>query len=297
MTKTLIVIVLSLNFLSLAYSQLTYTNKDQVHLWGPVEIEHVRAEPYKEWYQESYDEITPTLEAYKYAPLEDTEVTIFIGTWCGDTKDYFPKFMKIWDQAGLTEDQVNIIALKNKDEFYKAGPNQEEQVFGIHRVPTFIFTRDGEEIGRIVETPVNDLETDIAQIAQGLPSKPSYKGVTAIQSYISETDIDSIYNDYASLARSMFGETKHVGELTTYASKLYSDGKAREAEFVYTLNTRIHRYHPYSYYRLGDFLFDCEDYAKAKEMFLKAQAIAANYSDTQEYLDKITIIEANRKNN
>jgi len=44
--------------------------------------------------------------------------------------------------------------------------------YDIKLVPTFIFTRQGEEIGRIIETPVESLERDFMNILNGRASAP-----------------------------------------------------------------------------------------------------------------------------
>jgi len=40
---------------------------------------------------------------------------------------------------------------------------REDKKFKIERIPTFIFLRNGKEIGRIIETPVKSLEEDWVQ--------------------------------------------------------------------------------------------------------------------------------------
>jgi len=49
---------------------------------------------------------------------------------------------------------------------------------------TLFFKRDGKEIARIVETPQNDLLTDIGQIALGLPSKPNYRAANYLMNLL-----------------------------------------------------------------------------------------------------------------
>ena len=58
-----------------------------------------------------------------------------------------------------------ITGLHNGKDLYKQSPGRSELNFGIERVPTFVFLRDGVEIGRITETPTNTLEEDVAHIA------------------------------------------------------------------------------------------------------------------------------------
>jgi tetratricopeptide (TPR) repeat protein len=217
-------------------------------------------------------------------------VKIFLGTWCGDTQSFLPKFIKIWEQAGLPINQLKLIALRG-DEQYKQGPEHEELPYDIHRVPTFVFEREGKEIDRIVEHPVSGLEIDIAQISAGVPSNPSYNAVTELQSLFKNNSLDSLNSQYKSIARSLFGEASYVGELAIYAKKLHYDGEIEKAIYVYTLNTALFRYHPYSQYRLGVFKYECEAYKEAQEYLEKCKSIDPEYLDTNEYLENIATTE------
>ena len=101
-----------------------------------------------------------------------------MGTWCGDSKKWVPRFLKLWDAYELDRSKLRFTALYDTDEKYKQDPNGEELGKKIHRVPTFIFKRDGAEFARIVESPRNDLKTDLQQIALGVSSEPNYRGAT-----------------------------------------------------------------------------------------------------------------------
>ena len=50
-----------------------------------------------------------------------------MGTWCGDSKEWVPSFLKIWDQLGLDRKELTFTALYDIDERYKQGPNGEEK--------------------------------------------------------------------------------------------------------------------------------------------------------------------------
>ena len=56
----------------------------------------------------------------------------------------------------------------------KTSDNLQEG-FDIIRVPTFIFFKDGKEIGRFVEYPRESVEADILKIVSGEPYKHSYE--------------------------------------------------------------------------------------------------------------------------
>lgn len=87
---------------------------------------------------------------------------VFLGTWCSDTKRELPRFFKSMDQAGLSELQVILIGLDRS----KKDTEELTEKWQIEFVPTFIFIRNGRELGRIVETPEDTLEGNIAQILQ-----------------------------------------------------------------------------------------------------------------------------------
>ena len=88
------------------------------------------------------------------------EVLVFIGTWCPDSKRHVPRFLKIVDQAGLSESQLRLYGV---DRAIDDGGGHATR-WNIQRVPTFIFLHQGRELGRVVENPSGTLEGDIARI-------------------------------------------------------------------------------------------------------------------------------------
>jgi hypothetical protein len=87
-------------------------------------------------------------------------VIIVLGTWCSDSQEQVPKFLKVWDKVYFLGSDLTIIAV-NKE---KKGDQVDISKYDIQRVPTFIFTRNGKEIGRIIETPIRTLEEDMLLI-------------------------------------------------------------------------------------------------------------------------------------
>jgi thiol-disulfide isomerase/thioredoxin len=94
--------------------------------------------------------------------VENIKITIVLGTWCMDSKIQVPRFMKIMDALAIPAEKISMIALDSRKEalVIDMGP------YSIERVPTFIFYRDGKEIGRIVESPRKSLEKDILKIVR-----------------------------------------------------------------------------------------------------------------------------------
>lgn len=96
----------------------------------------------------------------------DYTIVIVMGSWCGDSQDQLPRFFKIADAFGFPEENIRIICVDRKKHW--PGNNDEIALLNIELVPTFIFYRDGEERGRIVETPTNTLEADWLKIVENL---------------------------------------------------------------------------------------------------------------------------------
>ena len=83
-------------------------------------------------------------------------IAIILGTWCPDSREQVPRFYKILDEAGIGEEILTVICVDG----YKQFDDTTGGLYDIEKVPTFIFIRDGMEIGRIVESPEESLEKD-----------------------------------------------------------------------------------------------------------------------------------------
>ncbi len=146
-------------------------------LVGHIPEDLLLSPPYASWYQSG-------LEAYRPDPaqladlktaLEPFQVLIFLGTWCGDSRREVPRVMKILKASGFPEDRVKIVTVDRRKEHYKKSLNGEEWGLDIRRVPTIIFLRGGKEVNRIVESPLQSLETDMLKILTGQPYTPRYQ--------------------------------------------------------------------------------------------------------------------------
>jgi hypothetical protein len=90
----------------------------------------------------------------------DLRVEVILGTWCGDTRDQVPKFLKIWDILGRNRLPATFVGVERRKEKRAAALAGKK----IERIPTFIVYRKDEEIGRIVERPKATVEEDLAAI-------------------------------------------------------------------------------------------------------------------------------------
>lgn len=103
------------------------------------------------------DEATMKLLATK---LKDVKVTVVMATWCGDSKEWVPRFYKILDELDFSFKNLTLICVDRS----KKAPGTNVDTLKIELVPTFIFYRDEVELGRIVEVPADLMEKEILKI-------------------------------------------------------------------------------------------------------------------------------------
>lgn len=106
-----------------------------------------------------YNPNTEILAKIKNTIFNST-ITIVLGTWCHDSHEQVPGFIRILDEIDYNTNYLKIICLdKNK----QAG-DIDISALKIEKVPTFIFYEKNKEVGRIIETPANTLELDTYNI-------------------------------------------------------------------------------------------------------------------------------------
>ena len=135
-------------------------------LLGAQALSQFQKEPYKTWYDENY-KIYPVdktaLEGLKKEKLNSYNITVFLGTWCSDSKRNFPRLMKILNETNFPESKLHIIAVNRK----KQSPNGEEVKYVITHVPTIIVEKYGKQVGRITEEPESCyIEKDLLKIIE-----------------------------------------------------------------------------------------------------------------------------------
>ncbi len=118
---------------------------------------------YHRWFDRGYARYVPDtalVEPLRGALTDGVEILVFYGTWCSDTRRELPRLMKILDTVGFPEENVKYCgvnrAKRSGDDFAKK--------HDVRRVATFIIYKDGEELGRIIESPTKSLESDLLHI-------------------------------------------------------------------------------------------------------------------------------------
>lgn len=98
----------------------------------------------------------------------DAPVTlqVVLATWCGDSRQHVPRLLKSVALANNPNIHVELLGIG--PEFLT--PMDVITGENITNVPTVIVRRDGQELGRFVETPASPtIEEDVASIVAGTP--------------------------------------------------------------------------------------------------------------------------------
>jgi thiol-disulfide isomerase/thioredoxin len=111
-------------------------------------------------------ESSPDAEASRaLASVEPgAEVTVFFGTWCGDSRREVPRFWRALDETGSA---VPFRILYVGVDREKKQPAELIVGSDVHYVPTFIVSRGGHEVGRIVESAPQGVERDLLALLKG----------------------------------------------------------------------------------------------------------------------------------
>lgn len=267
----------------------TYVNhRDETHLCGPITITDLMNHG-DGWYQEHYDEFKFSGKSADWKKrLKNTQVDIYLGSWCGDSKTWVPQFIHLWEELRLSKDQLNIVALYDGDEKYKQGPDHEEAGLGIHRVPTFIFKEDGQEVGRIVEFPVTDLETDLAQIALGYPVSPNYRAATYIQDALKNMTVEEFYKDANAHFYHIYKRVSKSAELNTLGYVFMRSDRMDEALLAFNFNTYLFKDNPNVFDSYGEALALSGDTTNAIVNYKKVLELDADNENARKQLSLLS---------
>lgn len=151
-------------------------------LLGKIDKIGLTQDSYRSWFNkqlEAYQVDYNSIKSIKNE-LKKHKITVFMGTWCGDSRREVPRFYKILEAADYPMDQLTVVALDYEKNHYKKSPNGEEKGLNIIKVPTFIFYNRGKAVNRIVESPIESLEKDITVIVTGEKYIPNYNDVPTL---------------------------------------------------------------------------------------------------------------------
>jgi thiol-disulfide isomerase/thioredoxin len=166
--KKTIFLLAGLMFLGFSYAQeinktMMDPDLEKEVLIGVIDTKGLQNNIFVEDWKLAQDEYTPDKVTVKnlkkyFRSNKDVQIKAFFASWCGDSKEHMPHFVKLAKKARIKN--VDYIALSRKKEL----PNEDITAYNIEFVPTLIVYKEGKELGRIIETPENSLEKDLLKI-------------------------------------------------------------------------------------------------------------------------------------
>lgn len=289
-TVSVILLLFGLQFsFSQTASKLSFTDKGDELLLGEITKSDLTENSFKTWFNKNHSDYLVNKSIVKSLKdsLNQYEIKVFLGTWCGDSKREVPRFYKVLDAAKFSENQLQVIAVNRTDDAYKQSPNHEEKGLNIHRVPTFIFYKNGKEVNRIVERPKETLERDIFNIVNKGKYTSNYMAANYIDYLLNSKPIDSLKLDETVLISRLAEFVKGSRELNTYGYSLLRSNQLEKALYIFDINTKIFPYKYNVYDSLGEAYFETGNNNEALKNYYKVLSLKPDDKNAIEMIERI----------
>jgi len=271
-------IIISLLFLShfnLNAQELNTTllnSKNQPYLVGKINKAGLTSSNFNSWFSKNYSEYSPNTSIInKLKPLlNDYNIVLFMGTWCGDSKLEVPRFYKVLESANFSMEQLTAIALSREKGAYKKSPSQEEKGLNIHRVPTFIIYKNGIEVNRIVEHPKTTLEGDLLEIVTTNNYEANYPIVTKVGAILKSDGLSGLKKARKQLIKTYKNSETTWSHLNTLSYLMFQDNLKEEALEVALLNVKLFPENAKALQNLATKYLALDKTRKAKRHFKKS---------------------------
>jgi len=238
----LIITCIALQLTISAISQQPLIQKTSI-LYGAITKDSLLQAPYSAWFLPNYNKYKiqeNTIEDFKKISFKNLEISIFFGTWCGDSKREVPRFLQLLNSIKFPENQIHLFALGD-DSLHKQSPQHQEAGLGIFKVPAFIIYNNGTELNRINEFPVYTLEQDLYTILSRQPYKPNYASFATIHQWLQQ---NVLLNENIS-TKGLAGQLKNLvineNELNSVGYLLLQQHKAKEALKIFQINYFLYK--------------------------------------------------------
>ncbi|QHI37993.1 hypothetical protein IMCC3317_33760 [Kordia antarctica] len=276
--------------LSQEVNQVTKDAKGREKMLGEITKDGFTSNTFNSWFTPNYEAYKPDEVIVKKLKrtLKKYTITVFMGTWCGDSKSEVPKLYKVLEAANFPESNLRVVGLNNVRESYKQGPNGEEKDLNIHRVPTFIvYNKRGKEVGRIVEHPVESLEADLLKICRGKSYEHKYQVVSQLDHIFTKKGASYVTENLEKVTSKLQAYSKSLSELNTYGYVLLRAKATSKAITVFTINTKLFPTDKNCYDSLAEAYFVAKNYEKATENYHKVLELDANDTNAKTMLAKM----------
>lgn len=214
--------------------QVTWT---PTMLVGEATPKLLATDPFASWFAPTYQQYQPDTAALARlkAELCDVELTVFLGTWCGDSKREVPRLCRALDALGYDSRKLRLVCVTPN----KQAPNGEHQPYNIHHVPTVVASRKGILLGRIIERPVASLEADLLKIVTGQAYRPNYFVCELVDDVLRQQGSGYLAANAPAIADDCRPHVASYRELNTMGNVLWNANRWDDAVAVFALNTQI----------------------------------------------------------
>lgn len=285
-------ILLSLQFgFSQTLNHIELDKKGNEMLLGEINKNGLTRNSFNTWFSKNHDNylVNKAIAKQLKDSLKHYEIKVFLGTWCGDSKKEIPRFYKVLETARFPENQLQVIAVNRTEDAYKQSPNHEERGLNIHRVPTFIFYKDGKEVNRIVEHPKETFERDMLSIVTDNKYRSNYMIANYMDHLLNTKSLDSLKIEASNLVSRFAEFTKGSRELNTYGYSLLRSNRIEKAIYVFDFNTKMFPYKHNVYDSLGEAYFKAENYMEALKNYYKVLSLKPDDENALEMIEKIKL--------
>ena len=240
-------------------------------LLGALTEQGLSSPPFNQWYDKRVELYHPNKQTLENIDdLQDYEIEVFMGTWCGDSQREVPRLMKTLHELNFPDKQLSIVGVHRSRDQFKQSPGGEEAGKNIYRVPTIIFYRNGNEINRIVETPVVSIEQDIQTITSGGEYTPNYVVVARLHDLLESKGSSIVAGDAESVAQELKPAAGKSSELAGYGYVHLYQKNTDKAVAIFEVNRRLFPDEATVYEHLATAYYAQRNYDQAKENSEKA---------------------------
>ncbi len=271
-----------------AWSAPEEEEEEEPKLLGRITAQQLEEEPFAEWFGDSYGDYKPNpevLASLREVGTEGVDITVFFGTWCGDSQREIPRLLKLLDEMEFPAAQLTLVAVDGVDEAAKQSPDGEEKGLEIYRVPTMVVTRGDREVARLVEHPVLSLERDLLALLEGQGYEPNYITYPVVRRWLQQ----GLLGDDNVSAHGLAGQVRHEvqseGELASAGGVLLARGDIQEAVKLYRVNCALYPQNSQAFARLAAALQQQGESEEAREMAEKALRLNSDPERLEELVE------------
>ena len=122
--NTLILLVFTIHLTGQIKNKEVLINNQPPFLIGKIDKNILTGDNYNIWFKNNFDNYTPNFVIIKDISneLKSYDIKLFMGTWCGDSKNEVPKIFKILEACNFPMEQLMTVAVSNDPKMYKQSP-------------------------------------------------------------------------------------------------------------------------------------------------------------------------------